>query len=870
MTLQVAPNICLAIGMNSEADSNAPAICKTGDNSACPSYRPSPQGYDEMCTGECEVRKHWRHLSGALESMGTDVLQQRQRDTVRMLRSDGATYNVYGVADGLNRAWQLDPVPLLIDSSEWATVESGLAQRAELLNLILTDLYGPRNLIRKGHIPPGLVYADPGFLRPCVVPPPVRAPGISLYAADLVRGADGHIRVLKDRAQAPSGMGYALENRTVMSRLIPGLFRDAHPHRLAPFFRRIRESLAALAPEETENPRVVVMTPGTHNETYFEHLYLANYLDYPLVEGADLTVRDGRVWLKSVSGLLPVDVILRRVDDHYCDPLELRPESLLGVPGLVEVARRGRVALANPLGSGLLENPALMAFLPRLASQLLGQELRLPSVATWWCGQPRELDHVLSNLSGMVLRPVNRSIGGRPVFGDQLDKSQLAAWRKRLRAQPHQYVGQEQLLASMTPSLRDGRLEPRHCILRTFLAAGQDSFVVMPGGLTRVAAEPENREISSQAGAISKDSWVLAPEPEQIDTLLPQGRTAQPRLQETLPGVAAENLFWLARYAERAEAMIRMFRAIHNRRNETLRRPDPVNQTALEGLLRGLTDMSMAWPGFTGSGAGARLADPRAELIDLICNRQRTGTLAANLAACLNAAYAVPNLVSTDTRRIFNDIADELSGLTHGGHSDLQFLQDPLDRLITALMAIAGATSESMSREPGWHFLNLGRRIERALLLIALLRSVLTTGQKPEVEVLLLESLLAVAESFILYRRRFHSRPQLEATLDLLLLDETNTRSLVYQTSAAREHLGNLPGQDVRPYKKEMWLVVQAATLLSLSNAQELARVDGGKRPRLESLLTGLCQSLRGTSDALTGTYFAPTERSYQLVEEEL
>ena len=842
----------------------------TPNNSpTCAAYSQQPTGYDEMCTGQGKVRKHWRYLINALDDMGPEVLQQRQRDTVRMLRSDGATYNVYGQQDGLNRTWQLDPVPLLLSSSEWAGLEAGLTQRAELLNLILQDLYGPRSLIRKGMIPPDLVYADPSFQRPCVVPPSGNPPGLTLYAADLVRSTDGHFRILKDHTQAPSGMGYALENRTVMSRLIPSLFRDSHPHRLAPFFRRLRESLAALAPAAGhEEPRVVIMTPGANNETYFEHLYLSNYLDYTLIEGSNLTVRDNRVWLKSVSGLEPVDVILRRVDDYFCDPLELRPDSLLGVPGLVEAVRRGRVAVANPLGAGILESPGLMAFLPRLAKQLLGQELRLPSVATWWCGQPREQDYVLANLDKLVLRPINRA-SGRPVFGDLLDKAELAAWCERIRAQPHQYIGQERLTLSSAPTLSDGRIQPHQSVLRTFLAAGQDSYMVMPGGLTRVGEQPESRIVTNQTGAVSKDTWVLASEPEQIVTLLPQDRTSYPQMQETLPGVAAENLFWMARYAERAEDMIRLIRNIHNHRNETLQLPDPVNQAALDMLLRGLTQMTMTYPGFTGVGADERLAEPLTEIIDLISNQQRTGTLAANLAACISAAYAVRNLVSADTRRVFNDIGDELAILAKGGHTDLQFLQDTQDRIITALMAIAGATSESMSRDLGWHFLKLGRRIERSLQLTALLRALLSSCATAEVEVLLLESILAAAESLTLYRHRYRNRPQIESTVDLMLLDENNSRSLIYQLNATRQHLAVLPGQEVRPYKREMRLVIEAATQLKLANAEELAQADDGARPRLETLLASLGQNLSETSSALTATYFTHVERPYQLVEEE-
>jgi uncharacterized circularly permuted ATP-grasp superfamily protein/uncharacterized alpha-E superfamily protein len=840
------------------------------ENRLCPAYGQPSTGYDEMCTGQGKLRQHWRYLISALEAMGPAVLQQRQRDAVRMLRSDGATYNIYGRLDGLNRTWPLDPIPLLISSGEWAGIEAGLMQRVELLNLILQDLYGPRTLIKKGHLPPDLVYANTDFRRACVVPPSATVPGLSLYAADLVRGTDGQYRVLKDLTQVPSGMGYALENRTVMSRLIPSLFRDSHPHRLAPFFRRLREFLATQAPTTGDNnPRVVIMTPGSHNETYFEHMYLSNYLDYTLIEGANLMVRDGRVWLKSVSGLEPVDVILRRVDDYYCDPLELRPDSLLGVPGLVEVVRQGRVAIANPLGTGILESPGLLAFLPRLAKQLLGQELRLPSVASWWCGQRRELNYVLANLATLVIRPINRSAGVRPVFGDQLDSNALAVWRERILAQPHLYVGQERLCLSSAPTLCDGRLEPRQSILRTFTAVGKDSYQVMPGGLTRVGSEPQSRIISNQAGAISKDTWVLASEPEQIDSLLPQGGVAYRQMQESLPGFAAENLFWLARYAERAENMIRLLRSIHNHRNETLQLEDPINQAGLNMLLRGLTQTSMTYPGFTGDGADARLAEPLTEIIDVISNPQRTGSLAANLAACINAAYAVRNLVSADTRRVFNDISDELAELVQGSHTELQLLQDAQDRIITFLMAIAGAASESMTRDLGWHFLNLGRRIERAILLIALLRAVLTIRSAPEVEVLLLESVLTVAESFTLYRRRFRSRPQLEAMLDLLLLEESNSHSLIYQLNAARQHLAVLPGQGMRPYKQEMRLLLEAATRLNLANAVELAETDSGSLLRLDTLLAGLAQSLSDTSNALAATYFTHAERPYQLVEEE-
>ena len=833
----------------------------------CPRYDAPPGIFDEMCTGEGEVRTHWRYLIDSLATMGPEVMVQRQRDTVRMLRSDGATYNVYGAPDGLNHPWQLDPIPLLISSSEWAEIETGLAQRAELLNLILADLYGPRTLIRNGMLPADLVYTHPGFLRACVVTGGMPAPRLTLYAADLARSPEGDIWVFNDRAQAPSGAGYALENRTVMSRLIPSLFRDSHPHRLASFFRLMRQALADLAPAGRENPRVVIMTPGPLNETYFEHLYLANYLDYTLIEGAYLTVRDGRVWHKSVSGLEPVDVILRRVDDHFCDPLELRPDSLLGVAGLMEAVRQGQVGVANPLGSGVLESPGLLAFLPRMAKHFLGQELSLPSVATWWCGQAAERDYVLANLHRLVLRPAHRSAGHPPVFGDQLSRAELESWRERIRAHPHLYVGQEQHTPSSVPTLKNGILEPRPAILRTFLVARQDTYVVMPGGLTRVGDNPDSRIISNQSGAVSKDTWVLASEPEQIETLLPPERMPSTARDDALPGVSAENLYWVARYMVRVEMMIRLIRNIHLRRNETLQLEDPVTRTTLERLLKGLTHMTRTYPGFTGAGSAERLSNPLPEIVDLIINPRRTGTLAANLTAFLSSAYAVRDLVSSDARRIINEVNDELAGLDGGAPYDLQQLQDVMDRIITALMAIVGAAGESMSRELGWHFLSLGRRIERSLLQIALVRAVLVDHTTTEIEGLLLESVLSIEESFTLYRRRYRHRPRIDTTLDLLLLDEMNPRSLASQIREVHRHIASLPGQGRRPYRKELRLMIEASTLLSLADPGTLAMVDGRMRTRLDVLLASIAQSLCDTSDALTDTYFTQAEVPHQLLD---
>jgi uncharacterized alpha-E superfamily protein len=390
--------------------------------------------------------------------------------------------------------------------------------------------------------------------------------------------------------------------------------------------------------------------------------------------------------------------------------------------------------------------------------------------------------------------------------------------------------------------------------------------VVMPGGLTRVGNTLDSRIVSGQAGAVSKDTWVLASEPEATEAVHTQVLQGFPESRETLPGVAAENLFWAARYAERAEAMIRLLRAIHQRHNENLQLADPVYRNTLEILLRGLTHMSVTYPGFVGAGSEERLQSPETEIIDLVINTQRSGSLVANLAAFLKAAYAVRNLVSSDTRRVINDIGDEVADLQRVAVKDTQFLQDVLDRIITALMAIAGATSESMSRELGWHFLHLGRRIERALQLIALLRATLVNSMTAEVEALLLESVLSVGESLTLYRRRYRDLPQIDTALDLLLLDDSHARSLSFQINDIRRHLDALPGQGVRPYKQELRLVMESRTRLSLADPVLLAHPENGVRGELETLLAGLGQALAAASSAVADTYFMHVKIPHQLV----
>src|SRR5258708_1502531 len=408
-------------------------------------YQPNPAYYDEMADSAGKVRPHWRHLIEPLEQMGEAGFARRWQEGRRVIPENGAPYNVSSDPPKNDRPWPPVPIPPGLGNAEWSFTAAAGGQRAKLLNPILSDLYGPRKLLRDGLVPPELVFPNPAFLRPCCQAPVPGNVYLHIYAADLARSPDGQWWVIADRTQTPSGAGYALENRLVSARVLPDVFRTAHIHRLAAFFRTYRDPLPCLAPGHKENPRIVVLTPGPYNETYFEHAFLARYLGYTLVEGADLTVRDNRVFLKTLGGLLPVDLIVRRQDDTYCDHLELQPDSRLGVPGLMQAVRSGTVAVANALGSGLVESAAPASFLPGLCRHMLGEELKMPALAAWWCGEEQALSYVAENLSKLGIKPAFPSPGVQPVFGMGLRQARKAALMERIRAAPSAHVAQEQV-----------------------------------------------------------------------------------------------------------------------------------------------------------------------------------------------------------------------------------------------------------------------------------------------------------------------------------------------------------------------------------------------------------------------------------------
>ncbi|MEY6431039.1 circularly permuted type 2 ATP-grasp protein [Thioalkalicoccus limnaeus] len=835
-------------------------------------YRPVAGVYDEMRTADGEVRPHWQYLIEVLRALGPDGIEERWRDARRLIRDNGVTYNAYGDTEGMSRPWELDLLPLQIRSDEWATLERGLIQRAELLNLILSDLYGPRKLITAGLLPATLIDAYPGYLIPCHGVPATDDQPLVDYAVDLTRTPDGAWRVIGDRTQCPSGAGYALENRVVLSRVMPSLFRDSHVHRLAGFYRSVRRALTRLAARRTPPTRIVMMTPGPSHEAYFEHAYLANYLGYNLVQGADLSVRDGALWLRTLGRLERIDAVLRRVDDLWCDPLELREDSHLGVPGLTQAARAGNVTLANALGSGVLEHPGLMAFLPRLCQHLLGEDLLLPDIPTWWCGEQADMARVLDELETLVIKPAGNPPGRRCLFPGRMDPAERAALVARIQAEPDRFVAQEHIVPSTAPALIGRRIEPRPTVLRTFLVAEEQGYTVMPGGLSRVAFEQDTPMISSRLGGIGKDTWVLASEPERQESLLGTGDLLAPAVaqESEVSSRVADNLFWIGRYAERAEGLVRLLRITIFKLSERQGYAATDDLTScVPSLLQALTHQSQAYPGFVGDGFEERLRDPMPEMLSLIADPERLGGLPQTLQALGQAAWSVRERLSVDTWRVINDIEEHLRALTRRPPRDFGPALDELDPLVTALVAFSALTHENMTHNEGWNFLEAGRRLERGLNTATLLRGTLSRIGREHEEHLLIEAVLGITDSLITYRRRYQAGTRVGALLDLVFQDETNPRSLAYQLVQLERVCRQMPRGEMAAGRSSIErLILRSLTGVRLVEIDRLIQPDrtGTKRVALRRMLGQLSDQLAAVSDALTAQYFRHEEQPHALL----
>ncbi|GAA5317273.1 MAG: circularly permuted type 2 ATP-grasp protein [Candidatus Pelagadaptatus aseana] len=828
-------------------------------------YTGRPGFMDETLTSAGEVKPEWVYLMDALRAMGPELFAHRTDKARRILRDDGATYNIYNDLAKPARTWDLDLVPFLIRSEDWVEIESGLLERSELFNLLYKDIYGPRNLIRQGVIPPEALFAHSGFLRACQGIDTGSGQSLVMHSVDLVRGPGGRPCVLTDRIQSPSGSGYALENRTVMSRVLPSLFRDSHVHRLAGYFQSLRRTLVSLSPQQ-DNPRIVVLTPGSHNETYFEHAYIANYLGFHLVQSGDLIVKNGYVWMKSLDGLSRVDVIMRRVDDSYCDPVELRGDSYLGVPSLLEVIRAGRVAIANPLGVGILENPVFLKYLPAISQSLLGRDLRMASVDTYWCFDSEDMEYIQDNLTSLVIKNIDRNSRELSVAVNELEPKAVEQLRKKLQQNPVSYVAQPLLNATRQPTFVDGELQPRPSILRTFAVASEGSYSVLPGGLTRVGAEDNSFLIASQMGAKSKDTWVIASEPERVISNQ-DGDDVPAREADliSLPSRVVENMFWMGRYAERAEASLRILRTVFM----LLNGEEPLSDRCKRILLQAVTEITVTQPGFVDA-SDEMIQSPEEELLLVVKDGDRVGSVRSTLNAMLFCADESKELLSSDTLRVINDIRDALNELDtalSGGLSSAP--EEALDPLVTALMALSGLAKESMVRDFGWRFMDTGRRLERSLQTTTLVKNLLTPEVSASEQSVLISAMLLSLEALISYRRRYRAKLGVQSSLDLVLLDTSNPRSLLYQLETLKEHIGALPKpSDLRhELTAEERAILEAETSLKLTFLTDLSSREEGRRKELEESLDRIANLLECLSNFISDKFFDHREVSQQLVK---
>ncbi len=824
-------------------------------------YRPPAGTYDEMIARDGDLRSHWHGPMQALDALGGVELARRQERIRGLLQDNGVTYNVYDDPRNSQRPWAVDPIPLVMDGQEWHGLEEGLAQRARLWEALVADLYGRRSVLLRGLLPPELVLADPRFLRPCHGFDPPGGRWLHLYGADLARGPDGRFLVLRDRVQSLAGVGYALENRILLARALPNLYRDAPLRRLASFLEAERQALARLAFRNREQPRMVLLTPGPRNESYFEHAYLANYLSLTLVEGEDLVARDGRIWLKTLGGLQQVDVILRRVGDVWCDPLELRADSLLGVPGLLQAARGGGVAVANALGVGLVENAALMAYLPALCRHLLGEELRLPSVATWWCGGAVERAHVLDRLGELLIWETDGPRSQEPWVGSHLVADARAALARRIEATPERFVAQEPVVPSTAPFLEGEALVPRPVVMRGFAVAQDDDFRVMPGGLARVSVGSDHARLSVQRGGVSKDLWVTAPVPERHVSLLRQGMGpgVVTRDGDDLPSRVADNLYWMGRYGERLDGHLRLLREAMGRFLERIQGGGN-GEDCLEDLLTVLE-----LPSAEASTAGERLMELRGILLGMFTEEGRVGSLPHTFSGVLRTGRAVRDHLGDDSWRVLNGLHLRMRSLPPRLTTSRAL--ELINGNLTQLTALFGLINDTMPHHHGWRFLDVGRQLERVQSTLALLELAFVTAVHPGVS--LWEVVLSTTDNLTAYRRRYRSELHPTAILDLLLFDEGNPRSVGYQLLRLQTQIAQLPKSGGTPYRgREERLIQTAVCALQLADIATLASLhrEEGAGQALAELLASLQGPMEELSEALVHTHFSHAEVPRQLV----
>ncbi|WP_447776190.1 circularly permuted type 2 ATP-grasp protein [Variovorax boronicumulans] len=860
-----------------DATGERPAPSQSQSQSQSSSQSQSQGQEQSSSSDQPPLTPAWNAFFEQLGPGGFNDLPRRAVSLERQIRDNGVTYNVYADANGPQRPWSLDLFPLIVSPESWAQIEDGVQQRVRVLDRVMADAYGPQQLLAEGLLPPALVRGHPGYLRALHGVKPAGDTWLHIAAFDLARGPDGNWWVVSQRTQAPSGLGYLLENRLAITRQFPQAFEALQVQRLAATYSAMMEGLQRMCPSGSP-PHIALLTPGPYNETYFEHAYLARYLGLTLVEGSDLTVRDQRVYLKTLQGLRPVHGLIKRLDDQFLDPLELRPDSTLGVPGLLQAIRAGNLLVANMPGSAFLESPALLGFLPGLALRLIGEKLKLPALPTWWCGERASLEAVLPQLGESAIKPTYPGFEGRASFdavlGSQLGRRELDEWAGRIVREGDVHTVQGYLPLSQMPTwasdLGPGHIAPRALMLRVFAVSdGPQSWRVLPGGLARLAG-PDAQIASMQRGGSSADVWVQTHGEVDRTTLLQPHATPASLARHRAPVTsrAAENMFWLGRYTERAENAVRLARLTLN----LLGSEDQSSRPLLEWLHRMAVRNSLVpaeAPGSAPSQDTTRATHSRRvferALIAELGDVDDGGSVGYSLRSIRQAAAAVRERLSQDNWnqivRAESDFLRRAAEQAGEGSFAAGAALRALESASTALAAMTGAQTDRMTRDDAWRLLSIGRHIERLAFLSSALEAGFANGAVHEVSGF--EAMVALFDSTITFHARYQQRRDVATLVDLLVLDAENPRSLAWVTQTLRGRIARLAGSAPGKLTALSYELPDPATW-TLEHL--CAAGPGADYPALVELLATCETAAYHVSDAIGTRYFTLTSESLRSV----
>lgn len=814
---------------------------------------------DEMFDAQMSIKEPWMDVANQLKSAGFEALEEKQAEIDWLLEDNGVTYNIYNNIDGnTNRSWSLDPIPFIISEVEWDEIKKGLQQRANLLNLILKDLYSEQKLIKENIIPAEVIFSHKGFS------PEVYDFGLKnnfnlyFYATDLARGPDGKMWVINDRTQAPSGLGYAIENRLTMNVVAKELYPNIETKKLFSFLEEFKNLFKKF--KHDADSVAALLTPGPYNETYFEHSYLSSFLNIELVQGEDLLTKNGSLWLKNLGGLKKVDTLIRRVDDRYCDPLELKNDSKLGVAGLVDVIRQDNLNMINPVGSAILENIGLNPFMEKVSQYFLNETLILPQIATWWCGQEKELEFVLENLHKLIIKKIDRTESVQVYFCKKMSQEERENLKVLLLQSPNQFVAQEEVGFSTVPYYANKTIEPRSATIRTFSLKSENGYSVMNGGLVRVSSIKDSLLVSSQKGGTSKDLWILGKEDTEVNfTNIFENAKYSDTFINNLSTLKAENLFWLGRYLSRLITTTRFVLHIVKKMTNFYRYEGIISKESQEILHKALTHLTMTYPGFFNEENKKKLErNPMIEIASVVKDASRQGSLSYTFSMLSSTNINLKDILAIDSTKVYEKMKKEwMVFAKKTTHSNISMATE-LERMLIYMIAYKGLVKESIYKEQGLILYDIGYNIESALLLISKARSILCWHVEKSVEYDILEGLLNSVESFNAYRAKYKSSLLLENVIEFLIFNRQFPKSLAYRTEELLQELKLLPKSknSLTSYEKPM---AEANELLKSLNIKEMMKINNDELIYFEfdAVLSKLSEFYIECSNEFSKTYFS-------------